>query len=193
MKSFSNYLTENKKTYSFRIKMANLPEGPDMNKLESVLEKYSLQSMSKPIKTPIQEHPMDFQTLTNAEVYIMDADLDYMTTAYELHEYLVQQLGEPHKNIVVINKNDPEEIAREQAVEDVDKEYVPLMGSDLEEVIADPTYGDKYNQSFLKELESTKQEFAAASDASGETTNDLPQGDKSPVGSVTPTQWPWND
>jgi hypothetical protein len=38
--------------------------------------------------------------------------------------------------------------------------------------------------SLLKELESRKYEFAQASNEAGKTTNDIPTGDKSPVGST---------
>ena len=81
MKDFKTYLMENEKTYAFRIKMANMPEGEVVDKLESALEKYEVKSFSKPKKTPIQEHPMDFQTLNNADVAIMDVELSYPTTA----------------------------------------------------------------------------------------------------------------
>ena len=47
MKTFKTYLTESDRTYNFRIKMANMPEKEVIDKLETVLEKYELISISK--------------------------------------------------------------------------------------------------------------------------------------------------
>ena len=54
-----------------------MPEGAVVDSIETALEKYELKSLSKPKKTPIQEHPMDFQTINNAEVHIMDAEVKF--------------------------------------------------------------------------------------------------------------------
>ena len=115
-RTFTSYLTESDRTYHFRIKLANMPEGAVVDSIETALEKYELKSLSKPKKTPIQEHPMDFQTINNAEVHIMDAEVKYPTTADVLFNYLADSVGIPHKHLVVINKDHPEEIAREEAV-----------------------------------------------------------------------------
>ena len=72
-RTFTSYLTESDRTYHFRIKLANMPEGAVVDSIETALEKYELKSLSKPKKTPIQEHPMDFQTINNAEVHIIYA------------------------------------------------------------------------------------------------------------------------
>ena len=124
MKSLKHYLTESERTYNFRLKIANMIEDEVMDRLETALEKYDMKSLSKPKKTPIQEHPMDFQTLSNAEVYIMDAELQYPATAYQLYEYISQTVGIPANQLVVINKDHPEEIAREEALKEEGDEYV---------------------------------------------------------------------
>ena len=83
MKSLKSYLVESEQKYKFRIKMAEKLDDEIMNQLETILEKYEVASISKPKKTPIQEHPMDFQTLNNAEVF-MDAELNYPNCSYTL-------------------------------------------------------------------------------------------------------------
>lgn len=163
MKSFKTYLMENETSYQFRIKLADKLEDDTVERLETALEKYELKSLSKPKKTPIQEHPMDFQTLTNAEVYIMDAEVVYPTTAHHLYHYLTEYLGIPHSHLVVINRNHPEEIAREESLE-ASEEYVTKLTdseySEAEDVKSEDLYGDKYNENFLKSLETRKYEFA---------------------------------
>ena len=63
MKSFKEYLTESKKTYDFRIKIAgDLPEGAD-SMMKTALEKYGVENYKKLSKTMVQEHPLDFPQL----------------------------------------------------------------------------------------------------------------------------------
>ena len=134
-----------------------------MDALESALQKYDVKSMSKPKKTPIQEHPMDFQTLQNAEVFIMDAELNYPVTAHQLYEYISQTVGVPASHLVVINQDHPEEMAREEAINE--EEYESVLETDYEDSNnAKDSFGDEYNQNMLKAIESRKMEFAKKED-----------------------------
>ena len=164
MKSLTHYLTESERTYNFRIKIANMIEDEVMDRLETCLEKYDMKSLSKPKKTPITEHPMDFQTLSNAEVYIMDAELQYPVSANQLYEYISQTVGVPANQLVVINKDHPEEIAREEAIQEEGDVYVTKLDdadyTDAKKHDVAEVFGDEYNANMLKELETRKYEFA---------------------------------
>ena len=165
MKSFKSYLVESEQTYKFRIKMAELCDDERMNALEAALEKYDMKSISKPKKTPIQEHPMDFQTLQNAEVFIMDTELSYPVTAHHLYEYISQTVGVPASHLVIINSDHPEEIAREEAAKTEGEEYETLLDSDYKDANnAKDNFGDEYNENMLKSLETRKYEFASKED-----------------------------
>ena len=60
MKSFEQYLTESKKTYKFKIRVAGeVPEG-FANTLEGALQKYDVKNLSAGKTTPITEKPLDF-------------------------------------------------------------------------------------------------------------------------------------
>ena len=163
MKSFTSYLMESEKTYSFRIKIAGEVDNDRIDALETALEKYELKSLSKPKKTPIQEHPMDFQTLSNSEVNIMDAEVNYPVTAHQLYEYLTQKGCCEAPHLVVINKNHPEEIAREESLKG-DEEYTSKLEDadykDADNVKTEEVFGDTYNENMLKSLETRKYEFA---------------------------------
>ena len=164
MKSLKVYLTESQQQYNFRFKIANELDENQVNQIETLLDKYELQKISKPKKTPVQEHPMDFQTLNNAEVFIIDAELNYPVTANQLYEYISQELKIPSSHLVVINQDNPEEIAREQQVGKGEEEYVTKLTDDeyKDETKHDvaKVFGDEYNASMLKELETRKYEFA---------------------------------
>lgn len=154
MKSFKQYLTESKKEYKFRIKYAGTLTDSQIDRIEMALGKYSVLDMSKPKTTPIQEHPMDFQTLKNSEVSIVDVTVDYPSTVQVLRNELTEYAGIPGSHLVVINANHPEEVAREEALKEQDnEEYEALLDSDLPESKNDPSFGDEYNESMLKELE----------------------------------------
>lgn len=164
MKSLKTYLMEAQKTYQFRLKVACECNEETLDKLETALEKYELKSLSKPKRTPIQEHPTDFQTLSNAEVYLMDAEVIYPVTAYQLYEYISQVVGIPANQLVVINKDHPEEIAREEALQEEGAEYITKLDDadykDADAVKVEDHFGDKYNENMLKDLETRKYEFA---------------------------------
>ena len=163
MKSLKSYLVESEQTYKFRIKMAEKCSDETMDALESALQKYDVKSMSKPKKTPITEHPMDFQTLQNQEVFIMDAELNYPVTAYQLYEYISQTVGVPASHLVVINQDHPEEMAREEAINE--EEYESVLETDYDDSNnAKDNFGDEYNENTLKAIESRKMEFAKKDD-----------------------------
>ena len=118
------------------------------------LGKYNVTDMTKPKTTPIQEHPMDFQTLKNSEVSMIDVTVNYPTTSAVMRNELTEFAGISGSHLVVINAEHPEEIAREEAADfDEDKEYEPLLNSEYAEDKKDPSFGDKYNENMLKELE----------------------------------------
>ena len=63
-----------------------------------------------------------------------------------------------------INKNHPEEIAREEAIKEQGDEYVTKLEDaeyeDADKVKVEDHFGDKYNENMLKDLETRKYEFA---------------------------------
>ena len=71
--------------------MAEKLDDEIMNQLETILEKYEVASISKPKENHPKNIPMDFQTLNNAEVFIMDAELNYpVTVPYTLRIHYKQ-------------------------------------------------------------------------------------------------------
>lgn len=174
MKTFRDYLTESVKEYKMRIKVAGLDEAPDMDKFETIFEKYGLNSMSSFKKTPIQEHPQDFFNIKNSDVYISDASFSYPVTSHELYHYIQEEIGLSGSQVVVIPSGHPEEIAREEAAGKGNEEYVTLLDSDFEQEGHEIEYGDEFVGNFLKELETHQYEFDAGKTPAAKTTNDDP-------------------
>ena len=114
MKTFKDYLTESKKTYQFKIGIAgDLPEDIE-DKLETVLEKYSLVNLSSPKRTPISERPLDFPQLQNVEVTYYEVELNYPTTVQVLQEYIGYTCGIDKAYIIVRNPNEPQELYQQE-------------------------------------------------------------------------------
>ena len=152
MKTFKEYLSESKKQYDFRVKVAGDFTTEQEDTLKTLLGRYSLSGFKKTAKTPIQELPLDFPQVKNCEVSIYEVSVDYPTTQHELIEYLTAELGVNKQNLVVRNPGEPTEEyqtpvePREGALLD-DPDYKEAGNAQFEDY-----YGDKYNTGFVKEL-----------------------------------------
>lgn len=159
MKSFSEYLTESKKTYAFKIGIAGeLPEGFE-ERLKTALEKYSLNKLTKGKKTPIQERPLDFPQLENMEVSYFEVEVNYPTTVQVLQEYLGSVCKVPQSHIIVRNPNEPQELYQEEKDE---SEYVAkLTVEELGGESAQASVAGNRVMDLLKELETARKENTA--------------------------------
>lgn len=178
MQSFAKYLTESAKKYLFRVKIARELGKEDLAKLRSALSKYDLDDMGEPKGLPIQQKVFGFEHLENPEVYVIDVVLNYPCTPHELQAIIHETTDTSLSLIMVVTPNQEviaSPIANEagdgEAVLDKDlpKSKYPQLLADLETALAKTETKYKY-------------EFAAKT-SKASTTNDLPQGLKSPVGS----------
>ena len=189
MKNFLNYLQETQKIYEFRIKIANIDPTEKMDRLESVLEAYALDSISKPKRLPIKESDIDFPAMKNCQLWLMDAVLKYPCNEAQLRAIIAERAGIPQANVFVVPKNHPEEQRRwnEDGASDIHeyKQGEDVLTQPLPEATADQkaaSEGYAKAESILKELSTPKIETESKED-NAKTTNDLPTGDLSPVGS----------
>ena len=190
MKNFLNYLEQSQKTYEFRIKIANTDPAEKFTALESALNAYGLESLSKPKRLPLKESDIDFPNHGTVELYLMDAVLTYPCNEYQLRTVIAERAGIAQANIFVVPTNHPEEQRRwnENDASDI-KEYKKgeaVLDKPYEDNPEAKKAGDAYASfnSILKELTEIKlAEAEGGSTPEAKTTNDLPVGDKSPVGS----------
>lgn len=183
MKNFLQHLNEVQKTYEFKIKIANIDPSDSMDRLETALDAYGLESISKPKRLPIAKEVQDFVNLGPTEVYLVDVVLTYPVNDEQLRQLVSERWGVPLGNIVVVPKNHPEELWRnnegelrqyKQGEAVLDKPY------EKTETIDEATKVD----SLLKELKPAKFDIAGNDKADGKTTNDIKGDTKSPVGST---------
>jgi hypothetical protein len=106
MKNFTEYLTESKKQYDFKVKIAGEVTNEQEDHMKRALGRYTVADTLQNFKrtqTPIQALPLDFPQIRNCEVNIYEVTLDYPTTQQELTEYLSTELGISKQKLVVYN------------------------------------------------------------------------------------------
>lgn len=159
MKSFKHYLTESKKIYEFKVKIAgDLPEGFD-KALKASLSKFNVESISKATRTPIQESPIDFPNVHNREVTVFSVGLSYPTTSPVVKQVISQMLNIDESFVLVrTNSEDAEAVMNAESMKAADGKDA-LLGKDYEASNHQDLVGEKQKLSFLKELGKTKHEL----------------------------------
>ena len=160
MKPFKEYLTESKKTYKFKVRVAGeLPEN-FADQLDRAMTKFDTVSISTGKKTPITEKPLDFPQLSNCEVTHYDVEVNYPVTAFVLEQYLVDCCSVNHSNIIVRGEGDPVEL-QQMEVADEKAPYEPLLNTeDMGGESAQDKVATNRTMDLLKELEVARKERA---------------------------------
>jgi hypothetical protein len=198
MKNFLQYLSEVQKTYEFRIKIANCDPKDKLDGLKIGLAEYAVESVAAPKRLPIKANDIDFPSIPNVEVFLMDAVLKYPVNDEKLRAIVAERLGCSLSQVVVVPASHPEE-QRRWDLEGNDvrefKQGEDVLTQPLPEASADQKAASKFYSeagTILKELNKTAKFEIAGDDQTiggeknpsyGKTTNDVPAGDKSPVGS----------
>ena len=180
MRSFTQLLTESKKTYEFKIGVAGpLPEGFE-DTLETIFKKFGANNLTSGKKTPIQERPLDFPQLQNMEVTYFELGVEYPTTSQVLQEYVGKCCGIDQAYIIVRNMGDPRE--EYQEIKDDAPYEAMLTKEDMGGDTAQEDVAGSRIMSLLKELETARKE----NEHSG--AEGAPVGESSDIGDVENTK-----
>ena len=197
MKNFIQYLSESQKIYEFRIKLANCDPADKLDKLKTGLAGYDLDSISAVKRIPIKESDIDFPSIRNCEIFILEASLKYPVNSAQLRELVSESLGCPTAQVVVVPKNHPEEIWRWNVDGQSElrefKKGEDVLTQPFPEANEDQKAASKFYSeagTILKELNKPAKVEITGKDTTiggekdpsySKTTNDLPVGTKSPV------------
>lgn len=183
MKAFTQYLYETQKTFEFCIKLANTdPTAETLDRIKNALETYSLASISKPKRLPIQEH-QEFPKMGACECHLVDVVVNYPVTVDQLSQVISERAFVPRGTFIVRTKNEYEQTESAEA-HGKDSTGSLLEKPELEAVPgAQDLVGQQRIGSMLKELESRKYEIAGKEKSDSKTLNDAPLNSVSPVGS----------
>jgi len=159
MKTFKEYLVENKKLYSFKIKVAGEVPKNFQEELKTRLERCKVATLEKASKTPIQALPIDFPYHPNSEVTIYEVACEYPITSPEIiHD--IKELGLPESCFRVRGAGEPGE--EQQVLADAEPSKDPLLTDsqykETGKVVHKDYFGDDFNKSFLKDLSKASKE-----------------------------------
>lgn len=154
--NFEDYVFNTKKTYQFKIGIADeLPDNFE-DSLETILKKYGLLSFSTQKETPVLLHPLDFPLLKNVNVSYWDIELHYPTYPEALRSYISQSCEIPESKIVVRNPDAP---ISEYQKNEKEIPYKPILTQEvMDDVSAQHLVGQERVMGLLKELERLSQE-----------------------------------
>jgi hypothetical protein len=178
MKTFQTYIAELNTAYTFRVKIAGVePTGEVFDRIKNALEAYQVENITTPKRMPIQEH-REFPKLGPCECYVMEVTVKYPTTPVQIRQLISTRAMIDPTCLCVYNEDTA---AQEDAVQERIDNQGPVLTEPEMKTDAAPVAGQALVDSFLKELETRKYEFAAKSEANDKTTNEVPQNTKSIV------------
>ena len=153
MFTFKDYLTESKKTYSFRVKVCgDLPKDAT-KRIKDALAKYDPIKVGSAKRTPIQENPLDFPGKKNMSVSIFDVDVNYPAISPAISAALSDCLGCSMDCIIVRTPAEEAETILNQAHMAVPGTGESLLTKDYENNDeGQKVVGQAHVSNFLKEL-----------------------------------------
>jgi len=154
MKSFKEYLTESKKVYEFKVKIAGDCPKDCTEKIKLALSQYQLESCSGGKRTPIQERQVDFPEHANVNVTVFEVCTCYPATSLQIKNSIAETLRMSGALIKVRNAMEERELAINNA--NAVKSGKSVLEADYEKEDNQKLVGDKHTMSLLKELGKSK-------------------------------------
>lgn len=154
MKRFIDYLTDSKKTYDFKVKIANDEGDRTKVKIESSLVQFDPESCKQSIRTPIQESHLDFPTHKNISVTVYDVCLRYPATTEQVRAKVAECLGLSHACVIVRTLSEDAETDLNHQHDSVSKD--PILGKPYDVESHQHCVGEEQKMALLKELNRTK-------------------------------------
>jgi hypothetical protein len=155
MKSFRQHLLESKQVYEFKIKVVGEPTSEQIDKLKSVLERFTVESFSEGTRTPIQETQVDFPEHHNTNTTSFDVTLTYPATSFQVSQLAANALGVSECCIKVRNNKEVEEYDINHKYDQLNDSKA-LIGSDYDKENNQHLTGQSHVMSMLKELNKVK-------------------------------------
>ena len=153
-KTFKEYLTESKKIYEFKVKLAFETPKDIVEKMKAALGEFHVSSISTGKSVPIQERHSEFPEHRNIAMTVYDVVTDYPATNKQIQDKLAAVLNKSHSFIKV--KNLAEEKEDEINHMHDKRSGKAVIGADYEDSDHQDLVGEKYAMNFLQELNKEK-------------------------------------
>ena len=181
-KTYYEYLIESEQTYKYRVKVAGGCDNECLKELENKLAKFDLINMSSPKTTPVMEDPLDFPGVKNMEVCMFEIEIAYPAGQDALYDMIEGCTRRPKSQIKVVSDHFAQSYEENEGA---DPEEAPILEKDYDEQSKEA--GEAYADPAKVVPETpTRFKIAGGDTPKAQTTNDLPMGDKSAMGSVKP-------
>jgi hypothetical protein len=150
MKSFTEYLTESKKIYEFKVKIAGDCPKDCAKQIKEILAQFKVDSCSSGKSTPIQETLVDFPDCKNIGMTIFDITTSYPATSLQIQSLLAEKLRVATSMLKVRNLEEEKELAinNQHNV----KTGKAMLGTDYENSNNEDLVGETHKMNFLKGL-----------------------------------------
>ena len=188
MKTFAKYLAESERTYNYRIKVAgDLPAG-FLKAFKDKLDQFDVVKMSEPKTTPVRKQIPDFPAYPNESLTIVDVEFRYPAIEPQIKQ--IARLAGLDENRIVMGTlaHDESLGAESKKIEDENKDLLDdpdYPSPDREQKALKKDYGaEPDDHVVLKNAYRTKFTVAGGKTPPAKTTNDLPQGEKSPFSNI---------
>ena len=177
MKSLHDYLKETQKTYTYRVSVARRLKESELSDVKTLLARFDVQSVTDLKHLPVQDNHPDFPSLGPIESSCFMLVIKYPTITDVIQDILAKGLNLVISRVLVrtlvqdMNMSSPKQHDSALLTQDldIDKELAKL--------------GTQQQVDDLKKShQSRKMDFASKDTAKMATTDDLPIGKTSPIG-----------
>jgi hypothetical protein len=148
-------------------------------RIESALDAYQLESITKPKSLPIQEDEVNFPKLGPVEINIIEFETGYPVIPELLQSLLIERCQLDGTQFVVHTMAQDETRTPQMGMYEKGE---ALLNTELEDTKLDEdVYGNEFISDFLDSIETREYELASDATEKATTTNDLEQGTESPM------------
>lgn len=188
MKSLAKYLAESQRTYDYRIKLCGKVDDDLIRQLKQKLDQFDPARIGDAKSTPIQAIPTDFPNFRNDSVTMIDVSFRYPAIEPQIKQ-LMQLMGfDPNRVVMTTRDYNDSMVDEYDRIRDENQDL--LKDTDLPEPDRvqkglKKDYGaEAHDHVVLKNQYRSDFTVAGGRTPPAKTTNDLPQGTKSPFANI---------
>jgi len=187
MKPFAKYLAESERAYTYRIKVVgDVPDG-FFKELRDKCAQFDVVKMSDAKSTPVRKAIPDFPAFPNQPMKIVDVQFRYPAIEPQIKQ-LAQLLGlDPNRVVMMATPYEESLDIESEKIADQNKDLLdsPYPAPDAQQKALSKDYATgPYDHAVLKNAYRSNFTIAGDKTPPAKTTNDLPQGVKSPMTNI---------
>ena len=189
MKPFAKYLAESERTYDYRIKLCGRVPEDLVRQLKTKLDQFDPVRMSDTRTTPIQAIPTDFPNFKNDSVTMFDVSFRYPAIEPQIKQLMQLMNFDPNRVVMTTRDYNDSMVDEYEKIDNENKDLLKdtdYPADTREQKALRKDYGvEAHDHAVLKNQYRSDFTVAGGKTPPARTTNDLPQGTKSPMTRIT--------